>query len=451
MTAAPPAPPIDPTAPPPRDPPWVSAVKVLTALGALGLLALAVLWELHVDLGALTAAPALSALSLSFGLVIAVRVGLWLGYRPAPPADDDALPTLTVVVPAYNEGPGVARTLESLLGSRYPRGRLRVIAVNDGSKDDTGAALDAALARMKAAGEDRLEVIHLPENRGKREALFAGFSRATSDIIATVDSDSVARPDTLRALVAPFADARVGGVAGRVMVWNRRQNLLTRMLHVRYLLGFDFVRAYQSRLGTVWCCPGALQAYRRALVAPHLEAWRGQRFLGARCTNGDDHAMTNLVLSLGGDTRYQSNAEVYTLVPSRTLRLCKMYIRWGRSATREGLRALAFTPRRMVAKGWLAGPAIAVDALSQPLAMAMRLVGLFGGTWLAFSSPAWFLRALLVSTLFALPYALVYLRSERSSDVLFGILYGWYALLGLFWVQPFATLTVRKSGWMTRG
>lgn len=441
----------DPSAPAPRDPSWVVAVKVCITLGALGLLVLAVLWELHVDLGALSASPAVSAVSLSLVSIIAIRVGLWLGYRPVPPPDDDALPTLTVVVPAYNEGPGVARTLESLLASDYPRARLRVIAVNDGSKDDTGAALDATLARMKAAGEDRLEVIHLPENRGKREALFAGFSRAASEIIATVDSDSLARPNTLRALVAPFSDARTGGVAGRVMVWNRRRNLLTRMLHVRYLLGFDFVRAYQSRLGTVWCCPGAAQAYRRALVAPHLEAWRGQRFLGARCTNGDDHAMTNLVLALGADTRYQSTAEVYTLVPSRYLRLCKMYIRWGRSTTREGLRALAFTPRRAVAKGWLAGAAIALDALSQPLAIAMRLLGLFGGTWLAFSSPVLFARALLLTTLFALPYALVYLRSERSTDLMFGILYGWFALVGLFWVQPFATLTVRKTGWLTRG
>lgn len=441
----------DPSAPTPRDPSWVVAVKLCIALGALGLLVLAVLWELHVDLGALSASPVLSAVSLSLVSIIAIRVGLWLGYRPVPPPDDDALPTLTVVVPAYNEGPGVAKTLESLLAADYPRARLRVIAVDDGSKDDTGAALDAALARMKAAGEDRLEVIHLPENRGKREALFAGFARAQSEIIATVDSDSLARPNTLRALVAPFSDARTGGVAGRVMVWNRRRNLLTRMLHVRYLLGFDFVRAYQSRLGTVWCCPGAAQAYRRALVAPHLEAWRTQRFLGARCTNGDDHAMTNLVLSLGADTRYQSTAEVYTLVPSRYLRLCKMYIRWGRSATREGLRALAFTPRRTVAKGWLAGAAIALDALSQPVAIAMRLFGLLGGTWLAFSSPAWFARALLLTTLFALPYALVYLRSERSSDLLFGILYGWFALVGLFWVQPFATLTVRKAGWLTRG
>lgn len=430
----------------------VVVVKAVIVLVTLALLAIALLWELHVDLGALSQNPALSAVSLSVVGVIGVRVALWIGYRPIPPTEaDESLPTLTVVIPAFNEGPGVVDTVESLLASRYPRELLRVIAVNDGSTDDTGEALDGALERLRAAGETRLTVIHLTQNSGKRLALYRGFTRADSEIVATIDSDSVARPDTLRALVAPLRDARVAGVAGRVMVLNRFTNLLTRMLHVRYLLGFDFVRAYQSRLGTVWCCPGALQAYRLAVIAPHLELWRDQRFLGARCTNGDDHALTNLVLSLGHDTRYQSNAEVYTIVPETYRRLCKMFIRWGRSTTREGLRALVYTPRRALSKGLWRGTAIALDAISQPLAIALRLGSVVGGAWLIFASPPWLLRALLLTTLIALPYAFVYLRSERSTDVLFGVLYGWYALFALFWVQPFATLTVRRNGWLTRG
>jgi hyaluronan synthase len=380
---------------------------------------------------------------------LALRIGLWLAYRPvAAPPSDAALPTLTVVVPAYNEGPGVERTLNSILASNYPPDRLRVIAVDDGSTDDTGPALDRARTRLGA----RLTVIHLPRNRGKRAALYEGFTRATSDVLATVDSDSIVEPDTLRHLVAPLvARPEVAGVAGRVVAWNRAKNLLTRMLHVRYVLGFDFVRAYQSQLGTVWCCPGALQAYRTRVVAPHLDAWRDQRFLGAPCTNGDDHAMTNLVLRLGYDTVYQATATVHTLVPERYGKLCKMYIRWARSATREGFRALRFTPRRALAKGPLRGAAIVVDALAQPVAIVSRCLSVLGGAWLAFASPLWLLRSLFVATLFALPYALVFLRSERSTDVCFGVLYGWFALFGLFWIQPFATFTVRRRGWMTRG
>ena len=93
----------------------------------------------------------------------------------------------------------------------------------------------------------------------------------------------------------------------------------------------------------------------------------------------------------------------------------------------------------------------ALDALAQPTAIVLRLASIGGGAWLAFTSPIWLVRSLLASTLLALPYAFVYLRSERSTDVLFGILYGWFALFALFWVQPFATITVRRNGWLTRG
>lgn len=451
------APGLVPESPPKRhpDPLPIAVLKAMIALVASGLILLVVLTGLFGFEG--FGSALLPTFGLAFLVTVAIRVGLWLAYRPIPRRHE--LPTLTVIVPAYNEGPGVRRTIESLLASDYPRERLHVIAVNDGSKDDTGLALDRTLESLRALGEDRLTVVHLPHNQGKRAALYAGMTRATTEVVATVDSDSFVVADTLANLVAPFVDPKVAGVAGKVLVANREKNVLTRMLHVRYVLGFDFVRAYQSQLRSVWCCPGALQAYRRSVIAPHLDRWNGQRFLGARCTNGDDHALTNLVLSLGYDTRYQASAAVYTIVPETYRRLSKMFLRWARSATREGLLALGFVPRRMaeLAKrsrgpGRLTLPlAMALDALSQPLAVALRFASLFFGAGLLFLQPLMLLKALVASTLVALPYAAVYLRSERSSDVLFGVLYGWFAVFALFWIQPLAVLTVRKNGWMTRG
>ena len=389
-------------------------------------------------------------LGAALALALAARLALWLAYRPARPtaAERAALPTLTVVIPAYNEGPGVRRTIDSVLASAYPPERLRVIAVNDGSKDDTGRHLDDA-AR---AHPDRVTALHLPRNAGKRHALYAGFSRATSELVATVDSDSTVPPESLAHLVTPLArDPKVGGVAGRVLVANRNENLLTRLLGVRYILGFDFIRGYQSVLRTVWCCPGALQAYRLALIAPHLEAWRDQRFLGAACTNGDDHALTNLVLSLDHDTVYQQSAEVHTLVPARYVKLSKMYLRWGRSATREGLRALAFTSRRLRRLGPWRGPLMAADGLLRMLVILTKLLGLPLALYALFTDPLWLVHGALAATAGAALYALVFLRSERSTESLFAITYTWFALLALFWIQPLATLTVRKNGWMTRG
>ena len=438
------------------DPPLIALAKAAIALVSTAVIAYAVATGLFGFQG-FGGSPVMPTLGLVLLITIGIRVGLWLAYRPAP---RDQTPTLTVVVPAYNEGPGVRKTLESLLASDYPRDRLRVIAVNDGSKDDTGHALDRARVDLLARGDDRLTVIHLPKNMGKRHALHTGFKQTDTELVATVDSDSYVLADTLANLVAPFTKAHVAGVAGKVLVANRETNLLTRMLHVRYVLGFDFVRAYQDKLASVWCCPGALQAYRRSVIAPHLDRWLDQRFLGARCTNGDDHAMTNLVLSLGHDTRYQSNAVVYTLVPETYTRLSKMFLRWARSSTREGLLALLFVPRRMVTLARRANNpvtavthpiGVALDAIAQPVFVGLRFAGLFFGVGLALLHPLLLAKTLVASTLIALPYAAVYLRSERHTDVLFGVLYGWFALFALFWIQPLAVLTVRKNGWMTRG
>ncbi|TNF31887.1 MAG: glycosyltransferase [Deltaproteobacteria bacterium] len=425
--------------------------KILIAVATLAALALLFWGDVGADLrGVGVRSVLLPFLSSMVLFALGMRTVLWWVYRPMAPAADElaGLPSLTVVVPAYNEGPGVRKTIESILASAYPPELLTVIAVNDGSKDDTGVHIDAAAA----ACPERVTALHMPKNGGKRRAVHAGWSRARSEIVATVDSDSVVPPDSLANLVTPMVrDPRIGGVAGQVLVANREQNLLTRMLGVRYILGFDYIRAYQSMLRTVWCCPGALQAYRRAVIAPHLDGWRDQRFLGAQCTNGDDHAMTNLVLSLGYHTVYQANAPVFTLVPSHYVRLTKMFLRWGRSATREGLRAMRFAPRRTLLLGPVRGPLMLFDAVLQPLTIFAKLVGFGFAFYVLFAHPIWFARAALATTLIAVLYGLVFLRSERSTEVLFGILYAWFAMFGLIWVQPLATLTVRKNGWMTRG
>ncbi len=388
----------------------------------------------------------LALLSVTF----VVRLVLWWRYRPTAAVPTEALPALAVVIPAFNEGVMVRRAIGIVLASRYPVARLHVIVVDDGSTDDTARHIAAAASEAPS----RVTTLSLPHNQGKRHALYAGFCRARAlgvELVATVDSDSVVPPASLASLVAPLVvDDRVGAVAGKVVAHNRRRNLLTRMLGVRYILGFDFVRAYQSVLRTVWCCPGALQAYRLALISPHLVAWRDQRFLGARCTNGDDHAMTNLVLSLGYDSVYQATASVETLVPSSYVGLCKMYVRWGRSATREGLRALRFAPGRARRMGSVLGVLVMWDAVLQPLTVGLRVVGLGGVMVLGVVHPFALGHMVAVTTVVALIYCGVFLRSERSVETLFGLLYAWFAIVALPWIQPFATLTVRRNGWMTR-
>ena len=124
--------------------------------------------------------------------------------------------------------------------------------------------------------------LRFPENRGKRAALSTGFRRARGEVLVTIDSDSIIEQNTLLAIVGPFRDPRVGAVAGRVSVYNRHEGIIPRMLHVRFILSFDFLRAAESSYRTVYCCPGALAGYRASVFRKGLPAWETSRGIPRR-------------------------------------------------------------------------------------------------------------------------------------------------------------------------
>jgi hyaluronan synthase len=389
--------------------------------------------------------PAL-AMSVLLAVATAYRTVLWWRYRPMAPVDPSEcdLPTVLVVIPAFNEGPMVARSIRSALASDYPTHLLRVVAVDDGSVDDTWEHICRAARRSST----RVATLRFPHNRGKRHAVHAGVRSAPSEIVVTLDSDSELPPHSLRHLIAPLvADSQVGGVAGCVKVHNRDATWITRMLGVRYILGFDYTRAHQSMLNNVLVCPGALSAWRREAIDDSLDAWLHQRFLGNQCTNGDDHALTNIVLRKNLATRYQSSAEAFTIVPERYAPLSRMLVRWARSNTRESWMYLQFALGR--ARNRREGLALldaCIHALQIPAQIYLSLLSLV----ILAAAPSLLIHSLTAATLFSGIYLLYFLRSERSTEALYGVLYAWFALLSLGWVLPWAALTVGSNNWLTR-
>ncbi len=375
-------------------------------------------------------------------LLLCVRTALWFRYRPAAPATLAEAPALSVVVPAYNEGPMVGETIDSIAAAHYPRGRLEIFAIDDGSRDDTWDHIRRAAARHPGL----VTAIRLPRNMGKRRALAEGFRRASGEVLVTVDSDSLIEPETLLALAGPFRNGRVGAVAGKVTVLNRRQGVISRMLAVRFILSFDFLRAVQSTYGTVYCCPGALAAYRASAVRAVLERWLDDSYLGSPCTFGEDRTMTNLLLGAGHDTVYQRTARVKTIVPWTYAKLCKMFLRWDRSYVREEIRYLRVL--------WRRPPRALVMSLVETVLNNLRYPVYYASLALLAAlvpdHPLMLVRLLVVVGVFAAFNMLYYLRSERSGDFLYGVLYPYFALFTLFWIFPYAVLTVRARGWLTR-
>lgn len=376
-------------------------------------------------------------------LMLLFRTLLWFRYRTPPLATMSDAPMLTVIIPAYNEGEMVARSIESVVHARYPRERLEIFVVDDGSVDDTWRHIQTVVARYPGV----VTALRFEHNRGKRAALEAGFRRGRGEIMVTIDSDSVIEPDTLLAMAGPFRNPRIGAVAGKVSVFNRGDGLIPRMLKVRFALSFDFLRAVQSTYGTVYCCPGALAAYRMSVVRVVLDDWVGQRFLGRPCTYGEDRAMTNDILGQGYDCIYQRAGIVHTLVPTTYRRLCKMFLRWDRSYVREELRFLRTIVWRRPPKARAIALIEAVVTNSRyPVAWA-TLVLL---TTLVASHPEMLLRyccALLLVSSFNMLY---YLRGERHWDFVYGIGYSFFSAFALFWIFPYALCTARAQGWLTR-
>ncbi|MFA6009955.1 MAG: glycosyltransferase [Desulfobacteraceae bacterium] len=373
------------------------------------------------------------------------RTDLVYHYRPIPGLDDDKLPTVSVIVPAFNEGPQVYKTLESIVASDFPKRKFQIVAVDDGSQDDTWHWIQKAKEDLNG----RIITIKLARNQGKRHALNAGFKKSSGDVIVTIDSDSIIETDTLRNLVSPIVtDRKVGAVAGNVRVLNKNAGFIPQMLDVVFVYSFDFVRSSQSMVNTVMCTPGALSAYKRSVVIRVLREWLDQTFLGRPANIGEDRALTNLILREGYKVLFQKNAVVYTEVPVNYVNLCKMFLRWNRSNIREmfSMTRFIFKPFR---KESMFGARINLLLGWLTLVKAPIMIVL---TWSLIAwEPLTFLPNLLLSVvIFSSLPAGFYGWKYSSFNSFWSYFYGFYSFIGLAWVMPYSLLTPHNSGWLTR-
>ena len=257
----------------------------------------------------------LSGVMLLVGVLVAARVLLVLGLgshhvrtvrrRTAR----EHLPSVSVVVPAYNEAVGIERAVRSLTASDYPD--LDVIVVDDGSTDDTASIVVGSVSEgVRLVRQD---------NAGKAAALNTGIALSTSEIVVMVDGDTVFEPDTMRRLVQPLADEHVGAVSGNTKVGNRG-GLLGRWQHIEYVTGFNLDRRMYEVLQCTPTVPGAIGAFRRDVLAEVGEV------------SGDTLAEdTDLTLAIGRTGRrvvYAEEARAWTEAPSTLGGLWRQRYRW---------------------------------------------------------------------------------------------------------------------------
>ena len=379
--------------------------------------------------------PLVYGYSIVITAYILARFAFGLLYRPTP--DVGHRPSVSIVIPVFNEGEGIHATVEACYEARYPRERLEVVAIDDGSTDDSWEQLLALRRRFPA-----LVCVRFPENRGKRAAMAEGVRRSRGAVCVFIDSDSVIAPDGLEAIVQDFADERVGAVVGHADVLNKENAWIPQMQQVRYYIAFRILKASESLFGAVTCASGCLSAYRRQALVEVLREWEAQTFLGRRATYGDDRALTNRVL-VGWRVVYQSRAVCHTLVPTGLPMFLRQQLRWKKSWLRESLYLSCIIWRKHPFAAALTYTSIVCGWVAPLIVLRAVVLAPITGS----GEPAFYAAGVYSVALLG---ALYYAVARRSPLWWQGLTWAAVYITLLVWQLYYALATIRNTAWGTR-
>ncbi|HEX6595478.1 MAG TPA: glycosyltransferase [Acidimicrobiales bacterium] len=381
--------------------------------------------------------PLFASYSIAVVIYVLGRFLLALLYRPVP--DRGFRPTVSIIIPAFNEEEGIVGTIQSCVEIDYPGHLTEVIAVNDGSTDRTWQRMLEAKERWP-----QVYAVDLGRNYGKRGAMAEGIRRAKGDILVFVDSDSYLDADAVTAIVQPFSDERIGAVVGHAEVRNAPVNWMTKMQQVRYYSAFRVIKGTESLLsGTVTCASGCCAAYRRSTVMPFLDEWEFQTFLGRPATFGDDRALTNRILSRHRVV-YQSSARAETVVPERPRVFFRQQLRWKKSWLRESMQVVRYF--------WRKNPVAAVFTYASILFpfMAPWVVLHAVGGRLVGGSPGGLWFYVIGTYAMALLYSLYYAFKRQDGLWYHGMTFVALYMCVLVFQTYWGIFTMRDTRWGTR-
>ena len=351
----------------------------------------------------------------------------------------ERLPSVDVIVTSYNEEPDrLEACLRSVVAQDYG-GEIRVYVVDDHSlnRDELMPIYKRYAARPGWA------VLRAKENRGKRAGQDVAFRHSAGELIVTIDSDTEVDPDGVTEIVRAFEDERVGAVTGNVGVTNHCQNLLTRLIGMRYWVAFNQERAAQSHFRTVLCCSGPLAGYRRSVLKQIWVRYVTQSYRGVACTYGDDRHLTNLVLAAGHDTLFVPFAHAITYAPEDLGSYLRQQLRWNKSFYRELLWTIPFLLR---CSAYMIFEVIVQTALPLLLTLALVTAFLMG----VVQDPARLLHyAAVIVAMAVLRCSYAIYRTKRLSFLLF-VLYGFLHVVLLVPTRMRALVTLGDNSWGTR-
>lgn len=225
--------------------------------------------------------------------------------------EENCIPSVTVIVPAYNEENNIATKLEDLAKQNYPK--MEIIVVNDGSTDSTEEIARSAIDRNLKEIESRLITYRVRE--GKPSALNRARLQSNGDVLIITDADTTLGEHAIRETAKNFADPQIGAVTGKMQMVNYKQSSVTK-LEESYRTVFDMIRIGESNIDSTPIFNGPLVALRRTLFDP-LDS----------NSIADDTEISMMIREKGYRAVFEPRATVYALTPKSMKNRIKQKIR----------------------------------------------------------------------------------------------------------------------------
>lgn len=236
-------------------------------------------------------------------------------------------PTVSVLMSAFNEGEHVYKTIKSMRESNYPADKLQIVTYDDYSSDDTWEWI-------QKAQKDFPNILckRNAENQGKALTFIEMAQASSGEILLGVDSDCIFDPQAVKEMVVCFKDPKLGAVGGRFGILNVNENFLTQIQAIFYAVSFYFFRPIENYFRKVQCLGGPLVCIRREVYFKILPEIRTRNFLGVPLTNGEDRAITQMILAHGLLTYTNLESKCWTSAPTTWKGYLNQQLRWRRSA-----------------------------------------------------------------------------------------------------------------------
>lgn len=247
----------------------------------------------------------------------------WGGYGPDNPPPLDEPPPVSILVPCHNEGLQIEETIAFLVDQNYPD--FEIIAINDGSSDDTGEILD----RLQA-DHPRLRVVHLASNQGKGMALRTGAMLARHEYLVCIDGDALLEPNATHWLIRNlYLFPRVGAVTGNPRIRNR-STILGKLQVGEFSSIIGMIKRAQRIYGRIFTVSGVVVAFRKTALQ-RIGYWHTDM------VTEDIDVSWRLQLD-HWDIHYEPNALCWILMPETFGGLWRQRVRWAQGGAETAIR-----------------------------------------------------------------------------------------------------------------